>query len=188
MLAPYRRILAIPGALAFSLTGLVARFPISMTGLGMVLLVESRTGSYGLAGAVSACVGVAGAVGSPLQGRLADRVGQGRVLLVAAAVFAVGLALVLVAASTDRVVPLGFVGAALAGAGLPQAGAMVRTRWRHVAPDRATMQTGFAFEAVVDEVVFIVGPVAVVALATGLDPAVALVLAGGLAVVGGAAL
>ncbi|MFY0407889.1 MFS transporter [Solicola sp. PLA-1-18] len=188
MLAPYRRILTIPGALAFSMTGLVARFPISMTGLGMVLLVEARTGSYGLAGAVSACAGVAGAVGSPVQGRLADRVGQARVLLGAATVFATGLAVVLTAVETDRVVPLAFVGAVLAGGGLPQAGAMVRTRWRHVAPDRPTMQTGFAFEAVVDEVVFIVGPVVVVALATGVDPAVALVLAGGLGVVGAAVL
>ncbi len=53
MLENYRRILAVPGGLRFSASGLVARLPISMVGLGIVLLVEAATGSYGLAGAVS---------------------------------------------------------------------------------------------------------------------------------------
>jgi hypothetical protein len=52
--ATYRRVLALPGALVFSLSGMVARFPISMVSLGIVLLVSTRTGSYSLAGSVSA--------------------------------------------------------------------------------------------------------------------------------------
>ena len=40
MLSSYRRVLARPGALRFSLTGLVARLPISMVSLGIVLLVR----------------------------------------------------------------------------------------------------------------------------------------------------
>ena len=55
MLTSYRRILARPGALHFSMAGLFARLPISMVGLGIVLLVSAATGSYGLAGA--ACYG-----------------------------------------------------------------------------------------------------------------------------------
>ena len=62
MLSSYRGVLAHPGALAFSLTGLVARLPISMAGLGIVLLVAGETGSYGQAGAVSAAYMVANAV------------------------------------------------------------------------------------------------------------------------------
>ena len=54
MLTPYRRVLAVPGALAFSLTGLVARLPISMVSLGIVILVSTRSGSYRLAGGVAA--------------------------------------------------------------------------------------------------------------------------------------
>ena len=42
MLTSYRRVLAEPGALRFSATGLVARLPISMVGLGIVLLVSAR--------------------------------------------------------------------------------------------------------------------------------------------------
>ena len=54
MLTTYRRVLALPGALGFSMSGLVARLPISMISLGIVLLVSTRTGSYSLAGTVSA--------------------------------------------------------------------------------------------------------------------------------------
>ena len=44
MLSSYRRVLAEPGTLRFSAAGLVARLPISMVGLGIVLLVSSATG------------------------------------------------------------------------------------------------------------------------------------------------
>ena len=53
MLTTYRRILAVPGALLFSATGLVGRLPISMQGLGIVLLVVNVTGSYAYAGSVA---------------------------------------------------------------------------------------------------------------------------------------
>ena len=54
MLTPYRRVLSTPGAVAFTSTGFIARLPISMATLGIVLLVVGETGSYGQAGAVSA--------------------------------------------------------------------------------------------------------------------------------------
>ena len=62
LLAPYGRVLRLPGALAFTVSGLVARMPMSMVSLGIVLLVSDRTGSYALAGAVSASFLVANAV------------------------------------------------------------------------------------------------------------------------------
>ena len=45
MFTSYARVLGRPGALRFSLTGMFARLPISMVGLGIVLLVEASTGS-----------------------------------------------------------------------------------------------------------------------------------------------
>ena len=89
-LAPYRRIFTRPTAL-FSVTGLVARLPISMVGLGIVLLAEHETGSYAYAGSVSAVALVANAVFAILQGRLIDRLGQGRVLTVATTLWGIGL-------------------------------------------------------------------------------------------------
>ena len=80
MFTTYRRVLALPGALVFSMSGLVARLPISMVSLGIVLLVSTRTGSYSLAGTVSASYLIASALFSVLQARLIDRLGQSRVL------------------------------------------------------------------------------------------------------------
>ena len=91
MLSTYRRILSVPGAALFSATGLVARFPISMISLGIVLLVSTSTGSYALAGSVTASFLIASALFAVVQARLVDRLGQSRVLPPAIGVFAAGL-------------------------------------------------------------------------------------------------
>lgn len=80
MLDSYARVLRRPGALAFSSAALVARLPISMVGLGIVLLVQERTGSYGLAGTVAAVFVLAEAAFAVLHGRWVDHFGQSRVL------------------------------------------------------------------------------------------------------------
>ncbi len=177
LLDTYRRILVIPGAPAFSSAALVARLPISMLGLGLVLLVSEQTGSYGEAGAISAAALIANAVGAPLQGRLTDRFGQHRVLPATAALFGLGLALGLLAVDQNAPTPVPHLCAALAGLALPQAGSMVRARWTHNA-EPSMIPTAFALEAVLDEVVFIVGPVVVTFLATMVNPYVGLIVAG----------
>ncbi len=184
MLDPYRRILVLPGALAFSLAGLLARTPISMVSLGIVLLVADRTGSYGYAGAVAASQVLAGAISTPVQGRLLDRFGQSRLLPVAGAVFAGGVLATVVAVESGRAAPVPHLCAALAGAGLPPVGSAVRARWRHLLEDRAQLDTAFALEAVVDEIVFVVGPVLVTLLATQLPAWSGLAVAGALGLTG----
>lgn len=177
MFSPYRRVLSVPGALAFSLSGLVARLPISMVSLGVVLLVSTRTGSYGLAGAVAAAYLIANAVFAIPQGRLTDRLGQVRVLPVTILAFTVAMTLLMVAVERSWPTPLPHVFAALGGAALPQIGSSVRARWSRVVPDKRELQTAFAFEAVVDEVVFMVGPILVTVLATAVHPLAGLVAA-----------
>ena len=78
----YRRIFTRATAW-FSVTGLIARLPISMIGLGIVLLAQHTTGSYGFAGSLSATAMLANAALAIPQGRLLDRLGQGPVLRVA---------------------------------------------------------------------------------------------------------
>jgi MFS family permease len=169
-LANYRRVLATPGALLFSATGMVGRLPISMAGLGVVLLVQAGTGSYGVAGAVSATYMVANAICAILQGRYIDSWGQGRVLAVLAVAFGAAMALLAVAVEADWPQALTYVAAALAGATLPNIGSAVRARWTHVLEGGPGLPTAFALEAVVDEMVFIVGPILVTVLATLVDP------------------
>jgi MFS family permease len=190
MFTPYRRVLALPGAMAFSMSGLVARLPISMVSLGIVLLVSTRTGSYGLAGAVSASYLIANAAFAVVQGRFTDRLGQSRVLPWTILVFAVALALMMWAVESDWPTPVPHVFAAVSGAALPQVGSSVRARWSHLTRDNRDLQTAFAFEAVVDEAVFMLGPTIVTLLATtvhplaGLTAAIVSGLAGTLALAG----
>ena len=177
MLTPYRRVLTTPGALLFSVTGLVARLPISMVSLGIVLLVSSRSGSYGLAGTVAATYILANALLAIVHGRLVDHYGQTRVLPVAISIFGLALGALIAAVLADWPPWCIYASAALTGLALPQVGSCVRARWSYVLDDPQRIQTAFAFEGVADEVVFITGPVLVTVLATTWHPAAGLLTA-----------
>jgi MFS family permease len=177
MLTAYRRVYARPGALAFSATALVARLPISMMTLGIVLLVSTLSGSYGLAGQVSAAYIVGNAVFAIPHGRLADRFGQGVVLYVDTVAFALTTTLMILSITEDWATPWPHVWAALAGAAIPQIGTMVRARWANLLTAASERHTAFAAESVFDEVVFVTGPALVTFLATSFAPQAGLVAA-----------
>ncbi|MFA6574696.1 MAG: MFS transporter [Nocardioides sp.] len=177
MLTTYRRILARPGTALFSATGLVARLPIAMVGLGIVLLVEDASGSYGVAGAVSAAHLLANAFFAILQGKLLDRLGQSRVLPVVITAWGVALAMLMWSVEADWPIGLTYAFAVVAGASLPSVGSCVRARWSHVTRDPDELQTAFALEAVADETVFITGPILVTLLATAVHPVAGLTAA-----------
>ena len=177
MFSPYGRVLRLPGALAFSLSGFVARMPMSMVSLGIVLLISSRTGSYSLAGAVSASFLVANAAFAIVQARLIDRLGQGRVLLSAALLFGAGLVAMMWCVERGAATPWPHLCAAVAGATMPQIGSSVRSRWSHLVEDKRDLHTAFALESVVDETIFIVGPALVTGLATVIHPVAGLTCA-----------
>lgn len=189
MRATYGYLFSLPGAPAMSLAGVVARLPLSMAALGIVLVVSDRTGSYATAGLISACHVIAAAAVAPLQGRLGDRIGQRPVLLVAGLGYAAGMALLVASLVSDAATPLPHLAAALAGVFTPQAGSFVRARWTHVlAGDRSRLTTAFAVEAVLDEVVFVVGPVLVTFLTLQVDQVAGLATSTAAAAIGSCAL
>lgn len=172
MFGPYTEVLRTPGARAFSAAALVARLPMSMFALGIVLAVTLSGGSYGPAG-VAAGISTAGhAVASPVQARVADRVGQQRMLI--PLLFGHGIALIALIAVVGRVAageaPFALLAGAalLTGATFPQIGALVRARWAGL--QSARLHTAYAWESALDEVAFVVGPVIVVVLATNIHP------------------
>lgn len=170
---PYSQLLAIKGTRGFVSAGFVGRLPMSMMGLGTVLLVQSSTGSYGVAGAVAACLAIASSSAAPLVGRWIDRLGQARVLLPSLAVHTVGLLTLLAAAHWRTPRWSLFATATITGIAIPPVSSCVRARWALVAPDTARLQVAYALESVLDEVIFIVGPVLVTLLAAAASPAVA---------------
>ncbi len=163
---PYLQVLRTPHALPMVLAAFIGRLPLSMVGLGSVLLLASETGSYGLGGAVAATGAVTTAVAGPVLGRWADTHGQRRVLLPVLAVFVASGVTFLFAVKEDWSLVVVFASAGLGGACIPPVSSMTRVRWTHLLRGSHRLPTALAMESVVDEFVFIVGPVLVTFLST----------------------
>ena len=162
-------------------SSLVARLPISMTAIAVILAVTAADGSYARAGAVMAAFVVAEGIAQPLVGRAADRLGRRLILRVlavlnaAAAVgFAIGLTLPLV-----WVLAL----AALTGATSPPVAATMRAAWTGLVSGPAR-QSAYALEATAQELLFIVGPALTALLAAALSPRIALAATGVFGLIG----
>jgi predicted MFS family arabinose efflux permease len=146
-----------PGARRLFLLSLVARLPLPMLSIGLLVHTEHLTGSYAAAGLVAGVYAISLGVGGPLLGRLVDRRGQASVLVVAA--LAEGLLLTAVA-----LVPAGagpaVIAALAAGVGLatPPVGACLRALLPQLLPDSGAVRAAYAFEATAVELTWIVGP------------------------------
>lgn len=181
----YGQLLRTRGALSFLLPGFLARQPFAMLTIGIVLLVEDTTGSFGTAGAVSATAGVSMALCAPQTGKLADRFGQAAVLLPGVLAHAAAITLLTTLALLHAPLWALCLAAVPAGASVPQIGPMVRARWAARLEGSPLMSTAAAFESVTDEFTFVVGPVLATALCTGVHPAAGLITEAALTVVGG---
>ena len=187
-LRPYQQVLSDRHAVAFSLAGFVARLPMSMTGIGIVLLVSLTTGSFGLAGLLTAAATLAAAVVAPVWGRATDRVGQARVLRLTVLINVLSVALLVTAIELAWPLAVSLVAAIGVGIGFSLAGSAVRARWTLRLNGSPLLHTAFALEAMLDEVVFIIGPVLVTFLATALHPALGVSVSAVIGVIGAFAL
>lgn len=176
MLRPYRDILTKPGALSFSATGVLARLPISMVGIGIVLMLSAIYDSYALAGRVSAVYVIAGALCGPPIARFVDRYGQARIMRPANALAIAGLAALIIVTTMRADVGWLYVTAIVAGIPSGSFGSLVRARWSYVLDDPRQLHTAYSLESTLDEVVFIVGPVLATVLATSVAPAAGLLV------------
>ncbi|MDP4013942.1 MAG: hypothetical protein U0990_08965 [Candidatus Nanopelagicales bacterium] len=184
MLGPYGSLLRRKGATAFVAAGFVGELPVAMVSLGIVFLVSAKTDSYALAGAMSATFSLSMALVSPLGARFVDRLGQARVLPVMAAgevLFLLGFVFV---ATHRGPVALQFLLLIVSGGMTQNMGACVRARWSAMLTGTDEIRPAFSLEAVIDELVFMLGPLAVtwlcvyIADQTGLIAAAALVVLG----------
>jgi len=183
----YRYALAQPGVVAFTATGALARLPVAMVALALVLLVSETTGSYAFAGALSAAFAVTAALASIITSRWADRFGQVIVLRILAVLHS--LLLVLATLTIIRSAPdlLQVAVVIAAGATSPAIGSYVRARWSHASHingQSALLRVGFAWESILDELIFTVGPLITTALAFGVGFPVPLVIAAAAVLVG----
>jgi MFS family permease len=86
----YLQIIRLPHLGRLLAASLVARLPMGINGLAIVLLLRAETGSFGVAGATAGALALGSGLGAPLAGRLIDALGP-RLLLLLAGVHAAGL-------------------------------------------------------------------------------------------------
>ncbi|KRB04738.1 hypothetical protein ASD91_23655 [Pseudomonas sp. Root68] len=77
MANPYRELFKAPGSGAFVLAAMIARMPISMTGIGLITMLSQVQGGYAMAGAVASIVLSVYAIGSCLAGLAFGAAGSG---------------------------------------------------------------------------------------------------------------
>ncbi|GAA1953342.1 MFS transporter [Kitasatospora viridis] len=158
----------------------LARLPAALCPTGTLLMVTAF-GGVARGGIVAGVLWAGQAVGGPVLGRSADRLGHRPVILAASVANAL-MTTALVLATLARW-PLAVQAgcALLAGLTVPQIGPLSRTRWIDLASrhrdGRELVGSALSFDAVVDEASFVVGPALVGILAWAVHPAAGLVCA-----------
>ena len=172
-----------PGWRRSSPSPILARLPVGMGAVGLVLYVHGATGSFAAAGVAAGTFTIGLGITGPPLARVIDRFGSRPVLLPAGLLSSAALATVVVLGHEDAgVVPLA-AAAGLAGAAAPPFGSVTRLRFPHLV-DAADMPTTLALDAVMLEVQFIAGPLLAGLLAATVGAGDGLLVAAAIGVVG----
>lgn len=181
----YVTVFRAPGVAWLLTTSLLARLPVAMANLAIILRIATATGSYARAGGVTAAYVVGTGLTGPVLGRLADRLGRRPVLLVSAVVNAAGLISLAFIPVRETLVVL--VVAAASGASLPPVAPAVRSLWPSLVSGELRSSL-YAFDATMQEATFMAGPSLVAVLSTLSGPPAALIACGAIGLGGTVAL
>ncbi len=150
--------------------------PIAMDSLAIIFIVVAATDSYALAGALTAVGSIVVGAAEVFWSRQADRRGQAKILLLAVPTRVVSFLIFVILVSKDAPIWTWFVSLIIAESTAINAGGMVRRRWLHILrndPDNSDghlVNTAYSWEAMVDEIVFILGPVVATSFAVNVAP------------------
>ncbi|WP_152436810.1 MFS transporter [Nocardiopsis xinjiangensis] len=157
----YLDVLCLPRALHAFLPTVVGKLSFAMVSLALLLLVQEGPGGFALSGAVVGGFGLGNVVVAPLRARLVDQYGARRVLPWLAVGYAaglIGIVFALVGAAPGVVAILLGV---LSGLCTPPLGAVMRGVWALLSPAEEHRARAYSLDAVVEELVFIAGPLLV---------------------------
>ena len=173
----YAEVLRAPHVAPLVAATLLARFPIGINALAVVLYLREKTGSFAVAGAVAGALAAGSGIGAPVQGRLVDRFGARRVLVRLAVVHACALAAMVgcgeAGTPAGALLACGFA----AGFAIPPTSSVLRSLWPTLLEGRpALLQAAYALDSTLIELIFIAGPLLTGAIAALTSPAAALVV------------
>lgn len=157
----YRVLLSGPGIPRLFVASIVGRLPIGMSGLAILLLVQSESGSFAAGGMATGCYVAGLACVAPLLGRIIDRNGPRITLLTCALLFPASMAALITAVAAAASTPLVLVCAIAAGATFPPMTVCMRTYLRQRVAGDVALSTAYSADSILIEVMFIAGPMLV---------------------------
>jgi len=163
---------------------LIGRLPIGITGLAILILVQMTSGSFAQGGAATACYVAGLAIVAPLLGRCIDRYGPRWTLLACAVVFPAALIALVAAVTKSAPAWLSLGLAVTAGASFPPITVCMRAYLKQRLGDDALLAAAYSLEAVLIEMIFIVGPMLVALFVAAASPDLAVLFAAACAAAG----
>lgn len=180
----YRELFAHPDARWPLFTSTISRLTPGMIALAIVLMLRGHGYGYAAAGVVTSAHQIGVGLGAPVQGRLADRLGQTRVLVPDAVLYAAGTVALAVLAARGAPVALLVAVTASSGLFLPPVTACSRVLLSRLFPSGRGRETAFAVSSIAVELGFVVGPLAAAAITARVGGGAAVVTAGVIAMAG----
>ena len=144
-----------------------------MGALALFLLVRGSGGSYAIAGLAVSAATLGTSFGSPVLGRLIDRQGQTRVLLLSMLVQVASLLALAVLAPAGGFLLFGLC--VVYGFSNPPLAASMRAGWSTLFTDRSQLTQAFSLDSTAQEVIWIMGPLLSATIAASIDPRATLV-------------
>ena len=124
-------------------------------------------------------------MGGPITSRLADRLGQNKLIPIQLSLHVSTLLVTIFLIIQDQNLILVLLLGVISGATVPTIGPFIRARWKKATKNKQQENTAFAIESVIDEVIFIFGPPLVTFLCVVFYDASGLLLAAILVTLGG---
>ena len=147
-----------PDVVRLLLVALLTRMPVGMVGFAMLMYLRESLGNFALAGSAVGIHFIAMAAVAPVVGRIVDRHGPRKPLIVTGVVQPLALLAILASAKMGLSFPVVAACAALAGMFASPITTLTRTTWRHRFEREDDRRTAFALDAVMIEINFTVGP------------------------------
>jgi MFS family permease len=154
-------VLRLPGVRSLFAFSCIGRLPMGALGLLMILVTHDRTDSFASGGLVAASYTIALGFSNPALARWVDRAGQTIVLRSGAVVSSAAMATFALLPESAGVGIL-MACAAVAGAAQPPVGACMRSLWPVLTSDADLRHAAYSLEGAAGEIIYILGPVAIV--------------------------
>jgi Arabinose efflux permease len=173
----YAALFHIPHARSAFLAAMTGRLSYGVVSLALMLTITRATGSYAVAGTVMALFGATSVLLSPVRAALIDRYGVRRALIPMASLYG-GLLTAFAATAWRPGAPATAIGAlaVAAGACTPPLGPTMRAVWGEVVQDERLLRRAYSLDGVVEEILFVSGPLLVGAVVQVAPPAAAVAL------------